>query len=87
MSFWHKLFGYLMPSKMADFEAESRRWMVQCPACGYEISIWELGGIRYKAKSKGKWYLRRCKQCGKIKWHPVYYKKTEAAQGSGAASS
>ena len=30
----------------ASMEAESRAWMVRCRSCGYERSIWELGGIR-----------------------------------------
>lgn len=82
MSFWHKLFGFLLPGQIGDMEAESRRWMLQCP-CGSEISFWEIGGIRYGAYSKGKKMLRRCRQCGKLKWHRVY-KKTEQTQQGGA---
>lgn len=84
MSFWHKLFGSLVSEQtFKDMEAESRLWVLQCPSCGHEISFWEIGGIRYKAYSKGKRMLRRCKQCGKIKWQKVY-KKTEQAQDSKA---
>jgi hypothetical protein len=53
-------------------EAESRAWMVQCP-CGAERSVWDIGGIRYKAAGRPRW-LRRCPQCGKWKWHRVYYR-------------
>ncbi len=85
MSFWHKLFGTLMPETFKDMEAESRLWMLQCPGCGHEVSIWDLGGIRYGAYSKGKRMLRRCRGgCGKIKWHRVYKKETKEPQGSGA---
>ena len=77
MSFWHKLFGgRSSDGKMGDVEAESRQWMVQCP-CGFERSVWELGGVRYGAHSRGKKVLRRCTQCGRFRWHKVYRKETE----------
>jgi hypothetical protein len=86
MSIWQKLFARHHPGEpMGDVEAESRSWMVQCP-CGFEISIWELGGVRYGAVSKGKKLLRRCRQCGKIRWHRVYKKQTDSPQTGGVVS-
>ncbi len=55
----------------ASMEAESRAWMVRCRSCGFERSIWELGGIRWKAKGS-KWTWGRCPHCGKRGWHKVY---------------
>jgi len=52
-------------------EAESRKWMLQCP-CGAEQSIWAIGGIRYKAYGAPRVW-RRCAKCGKRKWHRIYY--------------
>lgn len=52
-------------------EAESREWLVRCPACGHERSIWELGGVRYKARGT-KWIFRRCPACHQVGWHLVY---------------
>lgn len=57
----------------AAMEAESRAWMVQCPKCGAERSVWDMGGIRYKAKGSSRWY-RRCPSCGKRAWLKVYWK-------------
>ena len=55
----------------ASMEAESRAWMVRCRSCGFERSIWELGGIRWKATgSKLTW--GRCSNCGKRGWHTIY---------------
>jgi len=54
-------------------EAESRAWMVQCPKCGFERSIWESGGIRYKAAGSSRQY-RRCPSCGKLGWQKIYWK-------------
>lgn len=54
----------------AAMEAHSRAWMVQCPDCGFERSIWDLGGIRYKAAGNPR-MLVRCPNCGKAGWHKV----------------
>ncbi len=54
----------------AAIEAHSRAWMVQCPHCGFERSIWDLGGIRYKAAGNPR-MLARCPGCGKTGWHKV----------------
>jgi hypothetical protein len=80
MSIWQRLFAKRSPdTQMGDVEAESRSWMVKCP-CGFERSIWELGGVRYGARSRGKKLLRRCGQCGRFRWHSVYRKETEASR-------
>jgi len=52
----------------AAMEADSRSWILTCPACGYEISIWDLGGIRYKATGNQRTYMK-CRKCGKRGWH------------------
>lgn len=57
----------------AAMEAESKSWKVQCPNCSHERSIWELGGIRYKAAGNKK-LLRPCPNCGQRGWHTVYRK-------------
>jgi DNA-directed RNA polymerase subunit RPC12/RpoP len=65
-----RLFARSAASKAA-MEAESRSWMIRCPACGYERSVWETGGVRYKAYGTS-YQLRRCPHCGKLTWHKVY---------------
>lgn len=57
----------------AAMEAESRAWLVRCRACGAERSIWELGGIRWKAKDTGvtaTWGA--CAACGKRGWQTLH---------------
>ena len=77
MGFFQKLFGSMLSKEsMAAMEADSRDWMVQCP-CGHEISVWDMGGIRYGARSTGKRTLIRCQKCGKLKWHRFYRKSVE----------
>ena len=50
-------------------EAESREWMMVCP-CGHRISVWDAGGIRYKAAGEPR-HRRRCSSCGEATWHKV----------------
>jgi predicted RNA-binding Zn-ribbon protein involved in translation (DUF1610 family) len=52
-------------------EQESREWMLVCPRCGHARSVWDLGGVRYKAASKGKRKRMRCPACGETGWHRV----------------
>ncbi|HEY8600893.1 MAG TPA: phage terminase large subunit family protein [Thermomicrobiales bacterium] len=59
----------------AAMEAESREWLVRCPACGHEQSIWDLGGVRYKARGTKKTFLR-CPNCRSFGWHTVYRANT-----------
>jgi len=36
---------YVSPATAAKIEAESRTWMIKCPNCGYERSVWDAGGV------------------------------------------
>ncbi len=65
MSFVQRLIQRFAPDRAAEIERESREWFVVCPECGRSASLWELGGVRYKAASKGKRILARCSGCGK----------------------
>ena len=56
---------------MARIEAESRRWFMQCPRCGYETSVWESGGMRYRALGTA-YRFGRCRGCGKSGMLRVY---------------
>jgi transposase-like protein len=82
MSFFQKLFKAILPKdSVAAMEAESRAWMMQCPSCGHEISVWEAGGIRFGASGKPS-RLMRCSQCGQRTWHRTYKKTEDQPQGT-----
>jgi len=52
-------------------EADSRSWMMRC-SCGFARSIWELGGIRWKAAGQPRTFsFMKCPQCGKRSWHKL----------------
>lgn len=75
MGLMQKFFMKVLPKKWAEsMEAESRAWIARCP-CGFEQSIWELGGIRWKAAGKDHQYFR-CSHCGKWHWHTIYKKQS-----------
>jgi ribosomal protein S27AE len=53
-----------LPKQLAAaIEDESRRWIMTCSKCGHETSVWEAGGVRYKAAGNP---VRRhhCPRCG-----------------------
>ena len=66
-----RLASKLLSKQTADaMAAESREWRVVC-ACGHDRSIWDLGGIRYKAAGNPR-KLMKCLACGKRTWHSVF---------------
>ncbi|MBX3419729.1 MAG: hypothetical protein KF851_19200 [Pirellulaceae bacterium] len=71
MSFTQRFFTAILPKRWAeDMRAESLAWMMRCP-CGFERSVWEMGGIRWKARGNPK-RLITCPKCGQRTWHSVY---------------
>lgn len=74
MSVVQNIMKRLLPSSWAaSMERESRQWMLKCP-CGFERSVWELGGVRWKAKGKPRRYAT-CPSCGERTWHTFYFKQ------------
>ena len=57
----------LPPAAFAAMKAESRAWMMKCPHCGHEYSVWDIGGIRYKAAGTPK-RNAACPACGLRAW-------------------
>jgi hypothetical protein len=73
MSLIQKFFMAVFPASWArSMEADSREWMIRC-RCGFERSIWEIGGIRWKARGTSRNYMR-CPKCGRRSWHTTYRK-------------
>lgn len=76
MTFIQKLVTNLLPAKWAaDIQAESQGWLLRCPTCGTARSVWEMGGIRYKASAKGRTVYAMCPTCGQrqnmsLEWQP-----------------
>ncbi len=79
------LFKVLPARWTADMEKESRAWMLRCP-CGYEKSVWDWGGIRWKASGNPKRKLT-CPQCGQSTWHECVHQKPGQPDQPGRPSS
>ena len=70
MSTLQKIALALLPkSWAASLEKESRTWQAQCE-CGHSNSIWDLGGIRWKASGKPRNYFF-CPVCQQNTWHVI----------------
>jgi len=70
MSPIQKFFTRIFPASWAaSMETDSRLWMAHC-SCGHARSIWDLGGIRWKAYGNSK-TLISCPACGKVTWHTI----------------
>jgi len=64
MTFIQKLVLTYLPQSWSNaIQAESESWLLRCSTCGTARSVWEMGGIRFKASSVGKMVWGRCPQC------------------------
>lgn len=70
MTLVQSIFSRCMPRHVvAQMEKESRAWKASCP-CGYSLSMWERGGIRFGAAGKPR-QLLKCPKCEKWTMHSV----------------
>ena len=73
MSLRDFIIGFMSPAMKADAETESRKWVATCPRCQQESSVWDMGGVRYKAYGM-KTTLVRCPKCGKRSFMQIHRK-------------
>ena len=73
MSLRDIILWFMPPAMKVDAEADSRKWVATCPRCQAESSVWEMGGIRYKAAGT-KITLVRCPNCGKQSFMQIHKK-------------
>lgn len=75
MSRIQRLIMKLVPARWAqEMEADSRRWMLTCQTCGLERSIWDIGGVRWKATGKTRVTVH-CPHCGRLRNHTATYRQ------------
>ena len=71
MSLSQKLLRAILPQRLAEeMEAESRAWMLHCNACGLERSVWDAGGVRWKAAGRPSRWMH-CPQCARVTRHTL----------------
>jgi hypothetical protein len=79
LSWVHRLIHrFASPAVAASLEIHSRQWIVRCRSCGYERSIWEIGGVRWKAWGTS-YTWGGCPQCGKRGWHTIFRRNPPTA--------
>ncbi|MBE9029315.1 hypothetical protein IQ266_06005 [filamentous cyanobacterium LEGE 11480] len=66
---------YLPQSWSQALESESRTWVVECSHCCAETSVWEMGGIRYKASGNPMMAIR-CSRCGQVSTGQLHQRPT-----------
>jgi uncharacterized Zn finger protein len=77
MTFIQNLVTSLLPKEWsAAIQAESESWLLACSVCGSVRSVWEVGGVRFKAASVGKRVMVRCAQCGQLRLMSMQRKAT-----------
>ena len=79
-SLTQRLVMRLMRGRADEIERQSREWFVLCPNCGLERTYWDIGGVRYKARSRGKRIGLRCPSCGKRGMHAVEHRPASVSQ-------
>lgn len=71
MTLLQRCFTRLLPAAWAAaMRTESLSWHLHCSQCGAERSVWESGGIRWKARGAPK-RLLVCPHCGQPTWHTL----------------
>lgn len=60
-----RVLARVMPRLVDSIEYESRCWISTCSKCGLVASVWEMGGIRWKAAGKPTVSLR-CPSCRRV---------------------
>lgn len=63
-----RFFFRLLPPHLAEqMRDESERWTLRCDGCGGSKSLWEVGGIRWRATPDPKRTIVRCRRCGGLR--------------------
>jgi hypothetical protein len=77
MAFMQKFVTKVLPKSWSQaIRHESENWLLRCPACDAVQSIWDIGGVRYKATSSNKKVMARCRHCSKTSLMPLEYRES-----------
>ncbi len=60
------------PELFLAMERDSRLWKAECPHCRARTSLWEMGGVRYKAAGEPRKRMR-CPKCGQSGWMRIQW--------------
>ena len=71
---------FLGKRRAADAERSTKEWIITCPNCGLERTLWDIGGVRYKHHRRGKpeGFRMRCPRCNQRGGHPMVRRPAQA---------
>ena len=76
LSLAQKVAKVVLPKRFfEEVKRQSKTWLVTCPRCGYELSVWDYGGLRSYAYGT-KLVLKRCHSCKR--WQLMTVHKAQA---------
>jgi Zn finger protein HypA/HybF involved in hydrogenase expression len=63
----------LMRKRATEIERSTREWILTCPHCGLERTLWDIGGVRWGHRRRGKpeRVRMRCPRCQQQGNHPL----------------
>ena len=74
MRLLQRLFMAVLPASWGrSMQRDSQAWKMRCTTCGHLRSIWDAGGIRWKAYSVGKRMYLKCEQCNCMRVMAIEY--------------
>ncbi len=74
MSFAQRFARRIVSEKLfRDFETETRKWVVECTTCGDQRDLWDLGGIKYKARGTS-YTVGKCYACNARRTFKIWKK-------------
>ena len=74
----------VLRKRAAEIERSTNEWIVTCPQCGLERTLWDLGGVRWGHKRRGRpeGVRMRCPRCGWRGGHPLERRGGEPPQSA-----
>ena len=79
---------FFMRKRAAEIEASTKEWIIICPNCGLERTLWDIGGVRYKHHRRGnqEGFRMRCPRCNERGGHVMQH-RAQAGVAAGSAGS
>jgi hypothetical protein len=70
-----------MRKRAAEVERGSKEWILTCPHCGLERTLWDVGGVRWGHKRRGntEGVRMRCPRCHQRGGHPLEHRSAGPA--------
>ena len=73
----HRFLKFILPEKWFEaVKSSTKEWLIECPSCSHKRDVWDIGGVKYKAKGEPRTRCT-CPECGETVWHKIRKKSEE----------